>query len=225
MNELIFLAQTLFVSTACLAATRLGKEALVALICLLGVLSNLFVIKQITLFGLHVTAADAFSVGALLGLNLLQEYFGKGIAKKTVWICFFILLLYTGFAQIHLWFLPSLWDTAHPHFQSLFQFAPRITTASLLVYLFVQHLDRYLYAKLQDRFGQSYLLTRNYILLMFSQLVDTVLFSFLGLWGIVESVTHVIVISYLVKLVAIFVATPFVKLSATMVTPQKRHHR
>lgn len=213
MNELIFLIQTLFVAASCLFALRMGKEALVALICLLSVLSNLFVLKQISLFGLHVTAADAFSVGSLLGLNLLQEYFGKKITKKTIWISFAMLLLYTGFTQLHLWFAPSIYDTMHPHFHPLLYAAPRITTASLLVYLLIQHLDRYLYGKLQDRFGHRYLLSRNYLLLMFSQLIDTIFFSLLGLWGLVESITQVIMISFLIKLMAIVIATPFVRFS------------
>jgi len=220
MNELIFLAQTLVIASSCLVALRLGKEALVALIGLLCVLSNVFVIKQITIFGLQATAADAFSVGALLGLQLLQEYYGKIITKKTIWICFFCLILYTAISQIHLLYTPSVWDSAQPHFYAILRFAPRITIASLTVYLFVQHLNRYFYDKLKIKLDNRYLLARNYFLMTVSQLIDTILFGFLGLYGIVNNVTQVIIVSYAIKLLAILIVAPFVTLSKKMYQPR-----
>ena len=213
MNELIFIIQSLAIAGVCLGALRLGKEALVATIALFGVLSNLFVVKQITLFGLHATAADAFSVGMLLGLNLLQEYFGKKIAKQAIWISFFCLLLYTGASQLHLAYTPSILDLRHIHFASIMRFAPRITMASLAVYLFVQHLDRYLYGKLQIRFGKNFLLIRNVGLIAIIQLLDTALFSLLGLYGVMENLVQITVVSYGVKLLALIIATPFISLS------------
>jgi len=77
MNEFIFLLHIIIIAISSLVALRLGKEALVAYVCVLGILSNLFVTKQILLFGFNVIATDAFVVGAVLGLQLLQEYYGK----------------------------------------------------------------------------------------------------------------------------------------------------
>ena len=208
-------------ATSSLVALRLGSEALVGLICLLAVLSNLFVLKEITLFGLHVTAADAFSVGVILCLQLLQEYYGSNLSKKAIWICFFGLILYTITTQIHLWYIPNLCDNTATHFRALLQCAPRITSASLFVYLAVQHLDRFVYAKLQSRCGQRYLIARSYTALLVSQLADTVLFSFLGLYGIVSNITHVIVASFAIKLVTIFISTPFVVFSKKIFRPNK----
>ena len=89
LNELIFLSYICVVSGASLIALALGKEALVALICVQAVLVNFFVTKQITLFGLTATASDALAVGATLALNLLQEYYQKPVARKAIWISFF----------------------------------------------------------------------------------------------------------------------------------------
>jgi len=182
MNELIFIFQSLTVTAATLIALRLGKEALVALMALLCVLSNFFVLKQIGLFGLQATAADAFSVGTILSLQLIQEYFGKKVSQKAIWICFFSVLVYMVVSQIHLLYIPTTADVYHHHFAALFQFVPRIVIASLLVYLFVLQLDRYLYEKLQKRFGKKYLFARNIGLLAVVLLIDTILFSFLGLF-------------------------------------------
>ena len=89
INELIFIFHCLIIASSSLFALFLGSYGLVAFICIQCILANLFVIKQITLFGYTATCSDAFTVGATLGLNLLQEYFGKNITKKTIWINFF----------------------------------------------------------------------------------------------------------------------------------------
>jgi uncharacterized integral membrane protein (TIGR00697 family) len=213
INEIIFIFHASLLSIFLLVALRLGKEALITLICLYGVLANLFVTKQITLFNLDATASDAFAVAAILGLNILQEYFGAVIAQRTIWISFFTLITYTIASQLHLWYAPSTLDYMHGHFCALLEVMPRITIASITVFLIVQILDRWLYAKLQNMCGTRYFLIRNYASLLICQLIDTILFSFLGLWGIVGNIWHIIIVSYMIKLVSITLTTPWLSLS------------
>lgn len=82
--------------------------------------------------------------------------------------------------------------------------------ASLVTYFIVQRLDCMVYEILKNRLHGNYLVTRNYGAILFSQLTDTVLFSFLGLYGLVESIIPIICISYCIKVIAIGVATPFI---------------
>ncbi len=213
MNELYFLVHSFTVSSAALIALRLGKEALVGFISICCILANLFVLKQTTLFGLDATCSDAFAIGAVFGLNLLQEYFGKSIARSAIWISFFLLFFYTIVSSIHLLYEPSAHDTMQQHYAPILQFMPRIAIASLAVYIIVQQLDTFLYGILKYRFQGRYLTVRNYISISLCQLIDTILFSFLGLYGIVENVWHIIAISYSIKLLLIFTATPFIMLS------------
>ena len=65
MNEIIFTFHVVVIAAGSLFALFLGKEALACFIGLLGILSNLFVTKQIVLFGLTVTSSDAFAVGGI----------------------------------------------------------------------------------------------------------------------------------------------------------------
>ena len=208
MNELIFILHTIIISCFALGALALGRYALVACI-----LANLFVIKQITLFGLHATCSDTFTVGATLGLNLLQEYHGRIITRKAIWINFFLLIFYAVASQIHLAYAPSTVDAMQPHFRHILTFMPRIVIASFSVYLLVHFLDYFLYSTLKRLLNNRFLLIRNYASIIICQLIDTILFSFLGLYGIIEHIWQVILISYLIKLAAIFVTTPFVCLS------------
>ena len=72
----------IIISLFTVLALKISKETLVAMISIYCILANLFVLKQISLFGYHPTASDAFSVGAILGLNLLQEYYGKDFCRR-----------------------------------------------------------------------------------------------------------------------------------------------
>lgn len=213
MNELIFIFHSIIIALFALGSLLLGSSALVAFVCIQCILANLFVIKTTTLFGFTATCSDAFTVGATIGLNLLQEYFGKEITKKTIIINFFLLIFYAIVSQIHLIYSPYITDTTQPHFLNILSFMPRIVVASFSVYLISQLADYYLYGILKKFFNNNYLVVRNYISVSICQLLDTVLFSFLGLYGIIDNILEVICISYLVKLISIFIATPFVGLS------------
>ena len=218
MNELIFIAHTIIIAGFALGSLALGPGALIAFICSQCMLANLFVVKQITLFGFTATCADAFTVGATIGLNLLQEYFGKEITKKAIWINFFLLIFYAIVSQIHIFYIPHSADIAQQHFIPLLILMPRIVIASFSVYLFTQLTDYYLYGILKKTFHDKYIIFRNYASIAFCQLLDTVLFSFLGLYGIIDNIGEVIVISYLIKLASIVIATPFVGFSRRIYT-------
>jgi len=218
LNELLFLSHCIVIALFSLISLSLGPSALVAFICTQCILANIFVLKQMTLFGLTATCADAFTVGATLGLNLLQEYFGKETAKRAIVINFALLIFYLVVSQIHLLYVPAYGDSTQYHFAALLEFMPRIVIASFSVYFFVQMLDYYLYGFLKKKYADKHLILRNYCSIALCQLIDTVFFSFLGLWGIVEDVWQIIVVSYCIKMVSIIITTPFIWLSRKIVT-------
>lgn len=212
MNEWLFFSHILIVVGFALLALRLGQGALIALIALQGVLANLFVIKQISLFGFSVTCSDVFAIGAILSLNLLQEHFGKEAAKQATRISLVALLFFALMAQIHLFYQPTPADTTHAAFTTVLAQAPRIVFASIAVFYLVQLLDVRLFSLLKGK-----LPVRVAISLVFSQLLDTVLFSFLGLYGLVDALFDVIVVSFATKCLLIATSAPFVALSKKVV--------
>lgn len=212
-NELIFIIHVIAIAVFSLTALRLGPYALVASIAIQGMLSNLFVTKQIMLFGMDVTCSDAFTVGSVLGLNLLQEYYGKEITKKAIIISFFSVLFYLFLSQIHLLYIPNQFDTTQPHFFEILHLMPRITIASVFVYLISQIFDATFFNVLKIALNNKYPIARSAVCMTCSQLLDTTLFSFLALYGIVGSVLNVIVVSFAIKMVVITLFTPFIKLA------------
>src|SRR3990167_9908689 len=114
MNEILFFTHIALLFFAVLGARRLGEMGLASLSSLQVVLANLFVTKGIVLFGLEVTPTDAYIVGSLVTVNVLQEYFGKESAKKVLSINTYILLFFTAMALIQIYYKPSSHDTLHP---------------------------------------------------------------------------------------------------------------
>lgn len=215
MNETLFIIQTLLIIGFALAALKLGKETLIAWVAVQALIANLFVLKQITLVGLDVTASDAFAIGSLLGLNFLQEYFSQEEAKKATWICFFFMLFFVLASQIHLLYQPSTYDTTQSAYFALLSPSPRLLLASMSVFFIVQQFDIRFFALLKTWLPRASFAWRVAIALAASQFLDTFLFSFAGLYGIVASVVDIMIISFIVKLVVIFFFTSFVKWAKT----------
>ncbi len=210
MNHLLFIAHIAIISSATLYFGRLGKSALISYVSLLFVLANIFVIKQINLLDYAVTTADAYIIGVSFGINLIQEIWGKNSAQQTIFISFACSLFYLIMGYFQIWYIPAAHDTSHQHFIYLMSHTMRIIIASFISYLIVQYADTIMYGFLKKKTNGKYFILRNYISMFSSQLFDTILFSFLGLYGIVHNISHVMVVSYMVKVAGILLTTPFI---------------
>jgi uncharacterized integral membrane protein (TIGR00697 family) len=203
VNELILLSQIALVVGTSVLAARVSKEALFILISLQAVIANLLVLKQVYLFGLHVTCSDAFAIGSILSLNLLQERFGREESQRATWLCFGSMLFFALSTQIHLLYAPSELDTTHGHYVELLQPAPRLFLASITSFFLVQQFDVRFYAFLKENLSAWRWGARSTISLLVSQFLDTALFSTLGLWGLVDSLPQIFLFSYLMKVLII----------------------
>lgn len=211
MNEILFFTQILIIIGFAFAALKLGKSALVAWVAVQALIANLFVLKQITLFGFDVTASDAFAIGSLLGLNFLQEYFGKDEARQATWICFFFMIFFALVSQLHLFYQPSQHDQSQTAFYTILSPSPRLLIASMSVFFIVQQIDVRFFAFLRKSLPQLSFAVRSAMALFLSQFLDTLLFSFAGLYGIVVSVIDIILVSFLIKLIVIFCSSAMIK--------------
>lgn len=208
INELIFVLYSILVALFVGVATIWGYEALVALMTLLAVCMNLLVTKQIMLCGWQATAADALSIGAVLCTNMIQEFFGTERAKRAVWISFTGFVGIAAIFMIHCAYVPSAADQVQTHCLALFCPLPRIGIASLIAYGITQLCDRYLYARLMTVTHKRYFFARNLGITAITQLLDTILFGFLGLYGIVDNLVSVMLVSYVIKLCSLLLIVP-----------------
>ena len=211
-NEFIFLFHIFLVVASVLLGLRLGKSALIALVALQGVLANFFVVKQIFLFGFSVTCSDVFAVGCILSLNLLQEYFGKESAKKAAQVSLLSLIFFAIMSQIHLFYAPTSFDTTHEAFTAILSSTPRLIFASIATFYFVQKFDIFFFPLLKGK-----LPVRIFISLIVSQAFDTILFSSLGLYGLVASIADIVFMSFFIKCIIIAASSPLVAFSKRFV--------
>lgn len=211
MNEILFTLQALLIVGFALGALRMGAAALTAWVAIQALIANIFVLKQISLFGFNVTASDAYIIGSLLGLNFLQEFHSQAEAKKATWICFFFMTFFTIISQLHLFYQPSPHDITQSAFLTLLSPSPRLLIASMSVFFVVQQFDIRLFDFLKKMMPATSLALRAATSLLISQFLDTLLFSFAGLYGMVVSIIDIIIVSYLIKLAVIFCFTSVVK--------------
>jgi len=199
MNEFIFLFHVLLCVAITCAAYRLSREALFAWIVLQPILANLFVLKEIALFGFNVTTCDAYAVSALLANNLMQEYFGYQEAKKAIFVSFLAMLAFISMSSLHLVYCPSAYDKAHAAYQGILVHTPRLVLASIISFVTVQQIDLRFFRFLKTRYVAMPLWRRNIAALSVSQCFDTLLFSFLGLYGLVSNLFEIFIISFVLK--------------------------
>ncbi len=211
MNELIFFLHILFLLLTLFVVIRLGKMALSFFVIFCVLCANLFVIKQISFFGLTITPSDPFTIISFLSINLLQEWYGKELSKKTLQLALFFSLVFLGASQIHLCYSPSLMDQTDSSFHKIFSFSPRIIFSSLFVFFISQKCNLTLFSWMH-RISTLSLNRRITISSLISQLLDTLLFSFLALYGIAERIFHIILVSYSIKVLCIFFSHPLVSL-------------
>ncbi|MFH1832448.1 MAG: queuosine precursor transporter, partial [bacterium] len=188
------------------------------------ILANLFVTKQIALFGLNATCGDVFIVSSFFGLNILQELFGQAIVKKTIVINFFLIFFYLVMTQFHLFYIPNSFDSMHGHFTYILSVMPRIVIASAITFFSTQILEMYVFATLKKLFSDRHITLRHTITLAISTLFDTVIFSFAGLYGIVGSVWQIIFVSICIKTIAILCCTPFTILAQKIAQNSRNIH-
>lgn len=216
INEIFFIAQCCIIMIFLLGMLRINKTALTATICISILLANLFVFKQIRLFGLYATASDAYSIGGTLGLSLLQEYYGRKTARQAIWISLLMLIFYVVMALIHIYFIPSDSDTMQTHYAAIFSVMPRTIVASFISFFCAEWINYAVLSGLQ-RWTAKYFTARAFIASCFSQAADTVIFSFLGLYGIMPYIYNIIIISFAIKVIALLITTPFLALAHKMV--------
>jgi len=223
MNELLFLGFSIFLLGLGLTAFRFGKMYIFILIAVYSILMNIFVLKQFTLFGFVVTGGNALYGSIFLLTDILSEHYGKKEALKSVVVGFLVSAIFVVATQVLLAFGPHEFDFAHGSLATLFSVTPRILFGSMLAYAIAQSFDVWAFDRIKRWTGNKYLFLRNNGSTIVSQLIDTLIFTAVGLttfsWlpiaGVIttEVFWSVAIATYIIKILVAFLDTPFLYLS------------
>ena len=201
MNEILFFGHIFAIVAFVYLASFLGEKGLLISFVLQVVMANLFVTKEILLFGFSVTCTDVFTIGAFIILTLLQTRYGEKSAEAALPLTLYALFFIAILSKIHLLYTPAPYDTAHPAYETLLSPSGRIFFSSLFITIATQYLHLFLLKKWK----------RPILTLLTSQLFDTIAFTLCALYGLMHNLLHIIFVSYLIKVLAIITMTPAVR--------------
>jgi uncharacterized integral membrane protein (TIGR00697 family) len=219
-QELLWLT-TLLVDLGCtIVLYRLfGKVGLQVAIAVAIILANLQGPKLTVIFGLQTSLGVIFYSSIFFATDVLSENYGKAAANKAVRMGFAVSIIVLLMLSLALLYLPSdkpgtaeFSASIHASFANIVSYTPRFIFGSLLAYYISQHFDVWAFHKIKSITGERWLWLRNNLSTMSSQVVDTLIFSLVTWWGIVDLPTALALgaAKYVFKIAIAMIDTMFI---------------
>ncbi len=193
-QELLWLT-TLVADLGCtvLLYRLFGKTGLQVAIATSILLANLQGPKLTIIFGFQTSLGVIFYSSIFFATDVLSENFGKKAAAKAVWMGFAVSIIVVLMLSLALLYQPSdrigtaeLSRNIHEAFETIVNFTPRFVIGSLLAYLIGQRFDVWAFHRIKELTGERWLWLRNNLSTMSSQIIDTIVYSLVAWWGIVD---------------------------------------
>lgn len=201
MNEVLFLLHVSWVSLIAFLCRKQSMTIQAVLMTTYALLGNLMVLKQMTLFGLSVTTADVYAVGVILVLNYIREAYNDEKVHQAMLYSFGSLVILALAAYFQISYIALASDEMSAAYLQIMARFPKIVIVSAVVYLVVQYIDNRLFSWMKRLSGDKWFIGRVMLSLVFSQVLDTVLFSIGALGDIAVSILDIIVFSSLIKII------------------------
>lgn len=189
-----------------------GKQGLIAWIAIGTIIANIQVIKTVDIFTISATLGNVMFASIYLATDILNEIYGRKIAKRAVWLGFSSTLVMIIVMQLSLHFTPSPVDTTQGALDTIFNLVPRIALGSIIAYIIGQHLDVLLFSLLKKVFSSdSTFIIRAYGSTIISNIIDTALFVAIAFLGTMpnEAVFEIFITTYLLKIISTIFNVPF----------------
>jgi len=190
-----------------------GRVGLYGVVVLNIMLSNLQGPKLTMVFGMPTSLGVILYSGIYFATDLLSEKYGKREASFAVWLGFASSLVVVLIMTISLLFIPATESQGvHNALMLLFGFTPRFVFGSLFAYLVSQSLDVWIYHYLKEKTKGRHLWLRNNVSTLTSQALDTILYSLVVWWGIVDldMAIQLGLAKYMFKFIIALLDTPFI---------------
>ena len=110
------------------------------------IIANIQVIKTIHIFGISATLGNVMFASIYLATDILNDIYGRKVAKRAVWLGFSSTLVMIIVMQMSLHFIPAPEDTAQGALKTIFDLVPRIALGSIVAYIIGQHVDVFIFS-------------------------------------------------------------------------------
>ncbi len=224
-NELLLIGSVILIYGAVLVAYRLfGKIGMYVMTVITTILANIEVLMLVESFGMEQTLGNVMFASTYLITDILSENEGKKSASSAVWIGVFTSVIMLLFTQYWLLYIPASNDWAREHITAIFSTTPRLLVASFIGYVVSQRFDVWLYHKWWDftsnKTGDSkrFLWLRNNGSTLVSQVINTVIFTFVAFFGWYDTKTLILIMlsSYVIFIFTSLLDTPIVYIARWM---------
>lgn len=171
------------------------------LFVMLLIISNLLATKMIMVLGFVLPVAVIVYPFCFMVGDVLTEVWGFKIAKKVIWLGFFMNLLLIIFTNIAIPLTyPEFWK-GQEHFQFIFGAIPRIVLASFIGYLVGELSNSWLLELIKKITNGKWLFIRTIGSSMVGQIFDTVLFITIAFYGTMpnEVLITMVIAQYIFK--------------------------
>lgn len=224
-NELLLLGSVIVIYGAVLVAYRLfGKIGMYVMTVIATILANIEVLMLVDGFGMEQTLGNVMFASTYLVTDILSENEGKKSASRAVWLGVFTSVIMLLFTQYWLLYTPASDDWAREHITAIFSTTPRLLAASFIGYVISQRFDVWLYHKWWDftvkKTGDNkrFLWLRNNGSTLVSQIINTIIFSFVAFagWYDTKTLISVMLSSYVIFIFTSLLDTPIVYIARWM---------
>ena len=181
-----------------------GKHGLIAWVAMGTIIANIQVIKTVHIFGISATLGNVMFASIYLATDILNDIYGRKVAKRAVWLSFSSTLVMIIVMQMSLHFIPAPEDTAQGALKTIFDLVPRIALGSIVAYIIGQHVDVFIFSMIKKIFSSDKtFIIRAYGSTILSSIIDTALFVIIAISGTLPnmSVFEIYIKTYLLKLI------------------------
>ncbi|MDE0790055.1 MAG: queuosine precursor transporter [Woeseiaceae bacterium] len=196
-----------------------GKAGLQVAIATAIILANLQGPKLTIIFGMQTSLGVIFYSSVFFATDVLSENYGRAEANKAVRMGFAVSVIVLLMFSLALLYSPSdRPETAayaasiHGAFETILNYTPRFIFGSLLAYYVSQSFDVWAFHKIKSMTGERWLWLRNNASTLGSQVIDTIIYSLVAWWGIVDLKTAIALggAKYIFKIGIAMIDTVFV---------------
>ncbi|MDN6653668.1 MAG: queuosine precursor transporter, partial [Lactobacillus sp.] len=176
-NEILGIIAFLVTFTLMVAMYRLfGKQGLIAWVAIGTVIANIQVIKTVDIFTISATLGNVMFASIYLATDILNDIYGRKVAKRAVWMGFSSSLVMIILMQLSLHFIPAPEDMAQKALSTIFNIVPRIALGSIIAYIIGQHIDVFIFNAIKKVFKSDRTFAiRAYGSTTLSSIIDTAL--------------------------------------------------
>lgn len=189
-----------------------GKQGLIAWVAIGTIIANIQVIKTIDIFGISATLGNVMFASIYLATDILNDIYGRKVAKRAVWLGFSSTLVMIIVMQMSLHFIPAPEDISQKALSTIFDLVPRIALGSIIAYIIGQHVDVFIFSMIKKVFqSDKTFFIRAYGSTVLSSIIDTALFVTIAFIGTLPAsvVFEIFITTYVLKLVSTIFNVPF----------------